>query len=180
MGQYFRGIVLGKNKKTVIKGVCPYEYGNGAKLMEHSYVGNNYVKAFETLITNKPQHVVWCGDYADKDIGTEEKGTNAYERLTEKKEVKPFVPKETGKFVVNHTKKQYVDKTKVPLASKGWDAQIHPLPLLTCNSNGRGGGDYGGKASAKLVGTWARDLISIESEKPTGFKELIVKFTEIE
>jgi hypothetical protein len=28
--------------------------------------------------------------------------------------------------------------------------------------------------------TWARDLISIESEKPKGFKELKVKFTEIE
>jgi hypothetical protein len=169
MGQYFRGIVLGKNKKTVLKGVSPYEYGNGAKLMEHSYIGNNYVKAFETLITNKPQHVVWCGDYADKDIGTEEKGTNAYERLTEKKEVKPFVPKETGNFVVNHTKKQYVDKTKVS-SNDGW--QIHPLPLLTCNSNGRGGGDFGGNDPKGLVGSWAKDLISIETEKPTGFTEL--------
>jgi hypothetical protein len=180
IGQYYKPCVLAKDKKTVKKWVLSFDYENGLKLMEHSYVENNFVKAFETLITNNPQHVVWGGDYAEHDIGTEKKGTNTYHRCTDKKQVKPFVPTTTGNFVVNHTKKLYVDKSKMPLAAKGWDAHIHPLPLLTAEGNGQGGGDYMCKGSAKLVGTWARDLISIESEKPTDFKELKVKFTEIE
>ena len=42
------------------------------------------------------------------------------------------------RYLVNHDKKQFVDKTKVPTDSDGW--KIHPLPLLTCEGNGRGGG----------------------------------------
>ena len=33
--------------------------------MEHSYVGNVFVKAFESLIKDKPASVVWAGDYAE-------------------------------------------------------------------------------------------------------------------
>ena len=178
MGQYFKPCILKKDKKTVLKWVYSHSYGwNGLKLMEHSYINNDFVKAFETLITNNPQHVVWGGDYADNDIGTEKEGTNTYTRCTEKKQVKPFVPTETGRYIVNHTKQLYIDKTKAPLAVVGWGGRIHPLPLLTAEGNLRGGGgDYTGKSGAKLVGTWARDLISVESEKPKWFKELIAKF----
>jgi len=169
MGQYFKPCVLAKNKKTVVKWVYSHSYENGLKLMEHSYIGNDFVKAFETLITNNPQHVVWGGDYAEPEKGMK---NNTYTRCNEKNEVKPFAPTTTGQFVVNHTKKLYVDKTKAPLAQKGWSGRIHPLPLLTAEGNGEGGGDYMAKASANLVGTWARDLISIENEIPKGFTEL--------
>ena len=77
------------------------------------------------------------------------------------------------RFVVNHTKKQFVDKTK--LASCG-GYTIHPLPLLTCEGNGRGGGDYRGDSS--LVGSWARDVISVEVDAPEGFEEIIFDLVE--
>lgn len=177
MGQYYKPCILAKNKKTVVKWVYSHSYGwNGLKLMEHSYIENDFVKAFETLITNNPQHVVWGGDYAEPE---KKGGTNTYARCTDKKEVKPFSPTETGKYVVNHSKKLYVDKSKAPLCSKDWEGRIHPLPLLTAEGNGQGGGDYRGKASVKLVGSWARDLISVENEKPKGFKELKYNFTEM-
>jgi hypothetical protein len=48
--------------------------------------------------------------------------------------------------------------------------KYHPLPLLTCEGNGRGGGDYRG--DSPLIGSWARDIISVEEVKPEGFEEL--------
>ena len=62
----------------------------------------------------------------------------------------------------NHTKKQYVDKTKFKC--------YHPLPLLLAEGNGRGGGDYYGSNEDK-IGIWARDVISVEDEKPEGYEE---------
>jgi hypothetical protein len=54
---------------------------------------------------------------------------------------------------------------------------IHPLSLLTAEGNGRGGGDYRG-AHEDLVGSWARDVISVEREAPAGFTELECEFSE--
>jgi hypothetical protein len=48
--------------------------------------------------------------------------------------------------------------------------------LLTCEGNGRGGGDFRGEN--KFVGTWARDIISVESKKPQGFTEIKPDFAE--
>jgi len=42
--------------------------------------------------------------------------------------------------------------------------------------NGRGGGDFRG--SNNYVGTWARDVISVESKKPQGFTEIKPNFAE--
>lgn len=51
-----------------------------------------------------------------------------------------------------------VDKTLLP-ENNGWT--VHPLPLLTAEGNGRGGGDYHEQnPDIELVGTWARDSIS--------------------
>ena len=51
MGQYYRGAILNKealnnNEIKIEKSLCCYIHGNGAKLMEHSYVGNTYVGAY--------------------------------------------------------------------------------------------------------------------------------------
>lgn len=169
MGQYYKPCLLAKNKKTVLKWVYSHSFG------EHSWMQNPFVKAFETLIHKNPQHVVWGGDYAEN---CKARKSNIYNRCTDSKEVKPettLTDKET-RFVVNHTKRQYVDKTIVPKDSDDW--QIHPLPLLTCEGNLSGGGDYFSDNDQHLVGTWARDLISVEPEKPKGYSKLIVNFRE--
>ena len=54
---------------------------------------------------------------------------------------------------MNHTKKVYVKK----------NGRFHPLSLLTAEGNGSGGGDYYGP-NIDMVGTWARDIISMEDE----------------
>ena len=176
MGQYYKAVILDKNKKTVNKWLLSHDFGSGLKLMEHSWVENEFVKSFERLILNKPEHVVWGGDYADKCKGLQ---TNVYDRCKDsnkvaKDEVYP-VSVLDSRFVINHTKKVYVDKINIP-DNDGW--RIHPLPLLTCEGNGRGGGDFRSQEDKPIIGSWARDLISRGKEVPNGFKELIFDLVE--
>ena len=72
MGQYYRGAILNKealnnNEIKIEKSLCCYIHGNGAKLMEHSYVGNTYVGAYVKLLAEQyyGYPFVWAGDYAD-------------------------------------------------------------------------------------------------------------------
>jgi len=192
MGQYYKPIVLDDFKKSQPKAfIYSHDYDNGLKLMEHSWLGNNFVNVVETLLTKgndwykKP--IVWAGDYAEPEKGCK---TNLYGRCNESNNIKPIVkmlPKRF-KYVVNHDTKQFVDKTKVPVSDvytwtdektgkkKSRDYIIHPLPLLTCEGNGQGGGDFRGENP--LIGTWSRNRISIESSKPKGYSELIFDLKE--
>jgi len=179
MGQYYHPAILGENKKTVKAWVYSHDIkeewtredgsvfksGSGLKLMEHSWLKNGFVRAFETLIADNPKRVVWAGDYADDCKGRK---SNVYSRCKDTEKVTPNVPKEDEdyRFVINHTKKCYVDKNEVP-DNDGW--RIHPLPLLTCEGNGRGGGDYRGESS--LIGLWARDVVSVSNTEPKGFEK---------
>ena len=74
MGQYYYCIVLKKDwkktQKPIRAALSPYDFVNGAKLMEHSYVHNSYVNAFIHLVHELDTDrsgipCVWCGDYAD-------------------------------------------------------------------------------------------------------------------
>ena len=101
----------------------------------------------------------------------------------------------SAKYLINYDKKEFVNKSKTPKDSEGW--QVHPLPLLTCEGNGRGGGDFRGEADTllveevyddvvltrkvQLVGRWSRDLIGVVSKKadiPKGFKEIVFNLSE--
>jgi hypothetical protein len=185
MGQYYIAVILGEKPdgglEFVRAWVNPHAYANGSKLMEHSYVGNPYVGAVEWLLSPLgyfwKSRLVWAGDYADPEVD----GKTLYELAQdehEKKEMSPM-PHNMEKyyFLVNHTKKQYVDKSKALTDRDG--LRIHPLPLLTAEGNGRGGGDYcGSHAQAELVGSWARDVISVEKAAPAGYEELVCEFSE--
>lgn len=81
------------------------------------------------------------------------------------------------RFLVNETKKEYVDLWNIPCVSQGYD--INPLPILTAgfNTNGRGGGDYDG-LSLDFVGRWCGDVINYLKagktymDKPKGYTEI--------
>jgi len=176
MGQYFVAVNLDN-----MEHVSSYDYGNGAKLMEHSYMGNNFVEAVEFLLINDGEdkgrwadsRIVWAGDYADP----EEDGETIYDKVEGKglKFLIEGVP-ENYPYLVNWDKKEYVDKRKCPYFGDKHDWQIHPLPLLTCEGNGRGGGDY--RDDNDYVGTWSRCVVNLMKEIPEGFTEITPDFKE--
>jgi len=57
--------------------------------------------------------------------------------------------------------------------------QYYNPVIIDEEDNGQGGGDFGGNDPNNLVGSWARDLISVATRKPSkDFKEVL--FTLIE
>ena len=212
MGQYYKAVFLTEKNKPLAS-VSSYDFGSGAKLMEHSWMKSPFVRFVERQLMVVPQKVVWGGDYADnEDPSTltpfeikgladddsehnntekiKENGANLYDlsylvgKLTHDENIKNkyehdyrSVAPLKVKYLINHDKKQFVDKSKTPKDADGW--QIHPLPLLTCEGNGRGGGDYRGESP--LIGIWARNKISVATKKsdiPKGFEELIFDIKE--
>lgn len=49
MGQYYKPIILSDDNKVVAY-MYSHDYDNGLKLMEHSYIGNNFVETFASLL----------------------------------------------------------------------------------------------------------------------------------
>jgi hypothetical protein len=173
MGQYYYAVILDAQGKIVVwMNASPY--GSGVKLMEHSYIDNAFVNTFEFSLSPEgalyKSRVVWAGDYADNEPGQE----NNLHQLCNEDETKLIAPakKDTSKYryLVNHTKRQYVDKTKT--------GNLHPLPLMTVEGNGRGCGDIYDAPS--FVGSWARDVISVEEEVPDteNFQEIVFDLGE--
>ena len=169
MGQYYKCIILAEKgtdgeDEYIRTHVNPHMFGEGAKLIEHSYHGTEFMQTVEHLLCyGGPYYksrVVWAGDYADKEPDSDE---NLYSSIPEDNNgyVGP-----TGKhdypYIINHTKKLYVMKINM----------FHPLPILTAEGNGRGGGDYHGE-DEDLVGTWARDVISVGMHAPEDYTMLI-------
>lgn len=173
MGQYYKPCNLDKKEW-----VLSHDYGNGFKLMEHSWLTNDFVAVVENLIKKGGawygNRIVWAGDYADDEEGTER---NLY-NLIGTDGIKIVPPKvkcdKKNRYLVNLDKNEFVDLTKVPKSTADWmDGEgwrIHPLPLLTCEGNGRGGGDYHG--DSPLIGAWARNRVVIQENEPEGMSEI--------
>lgn len=191
MGQYYVPINLNLREY-----VLSYDFNNGMKLMEHSYVGNEFVGVIMELLTKGKRwyrhKIVWCGDYADEikaaDVLPDKQKLLAeildspdtlYDFIrkngTKIKDIKPMELKRQDKAIlVNHTFKEYVKYTKLKNTSWG---KINPLPLLTAVGNGRGGGDYNGE-NMNMVGLWMGCSLSVEFKIPKGYLELGVEFSE--
>lgn len=174
MGQYYKVVFLAEkeeNKKEFIRVYMNCWYG--AKLTEHSYLKNDFVNAIEYLLSPEgsfyKSRIVWAGDYADLEIGYAQ---NLY-HISDNEPQKEYIPKNKisseYKYIVNHTKKQFINKDDYKL--------YHPLPLITADGNGRGGGDYYGINEDK-IGMWSRDVISIEKEIPDNYTKFEYKFID--
>lgn len=101
------------------------------------------------------------------------------DKLDEKSKFEP-------RYIVNYDKEEYVDKHGLPVDHvTEYDGEvnnwiIHPLSILTCSGNGRGGGDYCPEnvIQERYIGRWAGDRLGVLNEKPEGFKEIRPNFTE--
>lgn len=202
MGQYYNVILKKEKGKHVVYDrdliINKKREYTLAKIMEHSWWLNEFVNAISEKIYQKPQKVVWVGDYAcdlkqycpDSPVSlTSEKIEELY-TLARNKDIKTLAVHPTeftldDLYVCNHTKKEYIDCTKYFRKSamdyNGDKWCIHPLPLLTCVGNGLGGGDYRSpteESTIELVGYWAYDLISVEDTVPNDYLEIEPLFKE--
>jgi len=168
MGQYYFPIYLGADGK-IRAWMYPIDYDSGMKLTEHCYKKNSFVNTFEWgLAVGAPFYkarVVWAGDYADPEPSAE--GETLLSMCGDYTYINPDVRGPGPRYILNHTKKLFVDKEKVPTSKSGYI--YHPLPILTAEGNGRGGGDV---KPSPLVGSWARDEISV-GDSTEDFEELL-------
>ncbi len=199
MGQYYRAMVKKPNgrivvyNRDVIRGVKP-EY-MVAKLMEHSWWLNDFVNAVcrDLHDSKEKRRIAWIGDYANTFLDcydlNEFNGLNKQQinRMHKRAWNCDVIAVHTtdftldGLYLVNHTKKCYVDCSEYyndSLSSDDWC--IHPLPLLTCIGNGLGGGDYvpTDDSTEDYVGTWAWDEISIEDKPIDNYLKIYPVFKE--
>lgn len=194
MGQYYKPVSLDRKEyiythdlKSRFKrndGKIIY-LGQGLKLMEHSYIGNKVMNAVENMIIPGGKwyknRLVWAGDYADNEpTVTPTKQIpepNIYSLMDYKgKKIKPSTKPVSKKYhyLTNYTKTMVIDLSKIVEDKDGW--KIHPLSLLICEGNGRGGGDFHGEDA--LIGSWARDIISLEDHLIDGFRLVDGQFIE--
>lgn len=195
MGQYYLPALFETvkpiSKETVITTVPPHYFGNGMKLTEHSYFGNSVVNTVINLVCmNGKVRVVWVGDYAD-DIKRKGEKYSLYHAIQDNNSINSYDTVNLSKpsrkkYMLNHTKMECVNLANYPhtykvktfsldengkiVSKKEIEDVLHPLPLLTCMGNYRGGGDYWPKFAPKdtldYVGTWAGDVISFTDQEP--------------
>ena len=177
MGQYYKFMNIDK------KQVCERNR-HGWKLMEHSYLGNDYCDDILRLLNNewKGDRVLHVGDYAQPDdetttqnkvkaimkelnISFEDTLYNFCDTFDEVKSKS----KEDIRYVYNLDKKEYVDLFKQPIEWCYHDdkflgaVKINSFALLIGCGNGQGGGDYR-CTNDNLVGYWVGDRFVSSSE----------------
>ena len=174
MGQYYYPTII--RRDGTVDQYLAYEYDNGSKLMEHSYIGNHFVdNILRTLFHNKGK-LAWLGDYtvAEDDfeddiifkgalglfISSDDDFRKRYSRLTEDENFSL-----EGKIILNHSKKEYIIMSKyIEIAKEELESEddliVNPIPLLTASSNGRGGGDYRG-VNEDYCGLWCGNIIEV-------------------
>ena len=205
MGQYYKTLTIDRFNVSHVN--SPWKYDNGAKLMEHSYIGNKYVNDVLDRIYLNPCQVAWVGDYSDNGscvYNDKAYGFNKYyemcwgENATTEEEVQAetikFDMENCNYFLINHTKHIYLDIEQYVSEGKwheeydygekhySYDMCINPLPILTACGNGQGGGDYRGSdwspTDESAVGSWALDLIELNDNKPYGYTKVDYFFKE--
>lgn len=204
MGQYYKPLLI--HEDGTEKSAYSHDFGNGLKLMEHSWVGNNFVNAVLHEIVDKPTRVAWLGDYSNDavegecDFGGEfitsvEDFIAKYDEVWGESKSVEFLPAEAPEFdlcqdtkdcyLVNLTKQcyidigQYIEQNAIKNRFDEGDIWcINPLPLLTCIGNGLGGGDYRGDVGKDDVGSWAFDQIYITYLRPGKLKAVEYSFKE--
>jgi hypothetical protein len=175
MGQYYKIIFLDEAGK-IVRWISPWHpHDSGIKLTEHCYLKNSVCTTVEYLLSplgeNFKGRIVWAGDYADPEPDTEQNlyhiadDLNLYQYAGEHN-VTQLLP-----YIVNHTKKLFVDKRKKIYMNES--LPIHPLPFLTAEGCGASGSDI--HTRNELLGSWARDVLSVEREVQEGYNEIVIE-----
>lgn len=193
MGQYYRFINIDKKQK------CDRNQGM-LKLMEHSYLDDEYCDDILSLISNewKGDRILHVGDYAEGGDGTTtselihriEKennlNKNVYDWGEKFKEIEPRNVDSKIRYIYNLNRKEYIDLEKQPIQrcfyenDKIYFSKFNIFALLIACGNEQGGGDYFG-INRRKIGLWAGDrFVSSASllKEYSNFKEQKYIFNE--
>ena len=204
MGQYYCPTIMAPDGRILT--ITSNDFGSGAKLTEHSWIGNTFVNAAYSLIYKSQKRVAWIGDYSCDEYETYDE---AYTKAMPFDQFKKYYDASWGEdceglpvtlfskkdlaildygtkrmFLVNHEKHRYIDMTayiRDNITNGGlWDGWcMNPLPLLTACGNGRGGGDFcKGRIGYQDIGIWAFDYLEYTDKLPVGYSEAIFYFDE--
>lgn len=196
MGQYYN-VVMEETKKDGKRIQYINDYC-GAKLMEHSYIGNDFTDFVCGKLMNNPMRVTWYGDYADESSLPNKEAAKFYnenkemeniwvneETIKESKNI--WVNKETlknygpidinNKYLVNHTLKCYINMKLYCFENDNLGWIVNPLAILTAISNGAGSGDYYGENKEK-AGLWAWHIVEFTEEAPKDYEQVEFTFYE--
>lgn len=179
MGQYYRIYLKSRktNEESVFNSYVDGKF-HGQKLMEQSWCGSPVCDAICSMLYKNPMITAWVGDYSDEVDEIMSSGIHDIVWYSGKAEGLASCPfSMDGKFLVNHTKKQYLDFDSYKKKSAINFGCIHPLPILTSAGNGLGSGDYSGSCET-YAGEWMLNEISIEDSIPDGYSKLEVFFIE--
>lgn len=185
MGQYYRPVVKIKNRIRVIN---PFDYDDGLKLMEHSFVGNPTVNAvIEHLTLYGPCRVAWVGDYSNTE-SLDKDGKHFLPRVfndeTKRKRVMDMWEKAWGEkakepswvsvehdydyhhgnyYLFNLDRKEYIYVRK----QEQGRLLTHPLAILTCSNPGSGGNYHPkNEKDENLMCSWCGDRIDFSWDPP--------------
>lgn len=187
MGQYYKFMNVDK------KQVCQKNWHN-IKLMEHSYLGNNYCDDILRLLSNewRGDRVIHVGDYAEPNDETTTQnlvasimkelnvGDNTLYHYADSFEEVKCKSKKDIRYVYNLDKKEYIDLFRQPIQWCYHDdkylgcVKINSFALLIGCGNGLGGGDYHG-LNEHLVGFWAGDKFISSPEPLKEYKDFKIR-----
>ena len=125
MGQYYKPVLI--DEQGNISTLYSHQYDNGLKLMEHSYIGNNFVNAVSTQLWKHPMRLAWVGDYSDSMDGDPYESKLPHEQFMkyynaawceddDQWHIHPaprnIVTMKSRRFIVNHSQQCYIDLRK--------------------------------------------------------------------
>ena len=166
MGQYY---VIAEVESD---GVTPVSYMKpvgGLKMMEHGGLDSPTVMRMNACLLDRPRRIVWCGDYSPLKCGD----VSVYDAARDTPEM-PAGGGLAARYVVNHTRKLFVDRATYGDKFDDFDS-VDPLVVLTSSGCGLGNGDYTG-AHLDLVGGWCGDMVSVSHDEPEGMTRIEVVF----
>ena len=196
--QYFRPIIKLNGKTYVYDRTYNYhkrEYRSPDRLIEHALIGDPFVNSICEKIfkSSKPARITWLGNQSHKLINAPLCDLNGMSPVKIKHYCSKYWNKDVyttsaiasefsivDKYIINHTKKLYVDCIKYYKNSVVNGVCLNPIPILTCVGNGLGVGDYNPTEDSNfhLIGAWAWDELSISCEPPTDYHEIILTFKD--
>lgn len=202
MKQSYRAVLC---DGTDLLRVVPSTYNVPNSLLEQCQIGNPYVNVSYMMLSKRPMRVCWMGEQADYPFDPD---VDAYANALPEEEFRMYyamawentsfhceIPlgtfrddmlrkilnlRTTGFYLINHTRRTFIDMAAYLSCNQVAGRCCDPLPLLTACGNGRGKAEFPAEQRGyELIGTWAFDLLEYSQHWPgDGFLPVTVFFEQ--